>query len=63
MSFMIIILALTTWQCREDDFTGEIVGVCPEVITTDPTNGAINVVTNKLITATFNESNGSFNNQ
>lgn len=55
MSFMLIILALTTWQCREDDFTGEVIGVCPEVITTDPTNGAINVVTNKLITATFND--------
>jgi hypothetical protein len=55
MSFMMIILALTTWQCREDDFTGEVIGLCPEVITTSPTNGAINVVSNKLITATFNE--------
>ena len=55
MSFMMILLALFTSQCKEDDFTGEIVGVCPEVILTDPLDGAINVITNKLITATFNE--------
>ena len=55
MSFMMILLALFTSQCKEDDFTGEIVGVCPEVILTDPLDGAINVITNKQITATFNE--------
>jgi len=55
MSFMMILLALTTWQCREDDFTGEVIGLCPEVTITSPVNGAINVVSNKQITATFNE--------
>lgn len=55
MSFMLVLIALTAWQCREDDFTGEVVGLCPEVVTTSPTNGALNVVSNKQITATFNE--------
>lgn len=55
MSLMMILLALTTWQCRDDDFTGEVIGICPEVITTSPAKEAINVVTDKLITATFNE--------
>lgn len=55
MSIMLMLLALITTQCKEDDFTGEVVGVCPEVILTDPLDGAINVSTNKLITATFNE--------
>ena len=55
MSFMLMLLALFTTQCKEDDFTGEVVGVCPEVVLTSPLNGAINVVTNKLVTATFNE--------
>ena len=55
MSVMLVLIAFFTWQCKDDDFTGEVAGVCPEVITTDPTNGAINVVTNKLVTATFNE--------
>ena len=54
MSFLLILLALFTTQCKEDDFTGEVVGVCPEVALTSPLNGAINVVTNKLVTATFN---------
>jgi len=55
MSFMLVLIALTAWQCRDDDFTGEVIGVCPEVVTTSPVNGAVNVVSNKQITATFNE--------
>jgi len=55
MSFMLMLLALFTTQCKEDDFTGEVAGVCPEVVLTSPVNGAINVVTNKIVTATFNE--------
>jgi len=54
MSFILILLTLTTWQCRKDDFTGEVVGVCPKVTVTNPTNGAINVVNTQQITATFN---------
>lgn len=55
ISFMLMLLAFATTQCKDDDFTGEVAGVCPEVILTDPVDGAINVNTNKLITATFNE--------
>lgn len=54
-SFLLMLVALTTWQCRDDDFTGEVIGVCPEVITTSPAYGSLNVVSDKLITATFNE--------
>ena len=50
-----LFLTIFLWQCKEDDFKGEIKGVCPEVTVTDPANGALNVVTNKKITATFNE--------
>ena len=55
VSFLLILIALFSWQCREDDFTGEVVGVCPEVTLTDPIDGSINVVTSKRISATFNE--------
>lgn len=55
MSLLLIMLTLSFTQCDTDDFTGELEGVCPEVITTDPVNGATNVLTNKVITATFNE--------
>lgn len=52
---LLILITFTSWQCREDDYTGEVKGVCPEVTLTNPINGALNVVTNKQITATFNE--------
>lgn len=55
MSFILMLLTLFTWQCKEDNYAGEVKGICPEVITTDPLNGATNVVTNKIISATFNE--------
>ncbi|MDA3865786.1 MAG: ice-binding family protein [Salinivirgaceae bacterium] len=40
--------------CKDDDYT-EIDGVCPLVTSTTPTNGAVNVPLNIIITATFNE--------
>lgn len=40
--------------CAKDDFE-PIEFVCPEVISTDPVNGATSVALNKTITATFNE--------
>lgn len=55
ISLVLILMTLFTWQCKEDDFTGEVKGICPEVVTTDPVNGATNVGLNKIITATFNE--------
>ncbi len=50
-----LLLTVFLWQCRKDDFTGEIKGICPEVISTDPANGASNVLLNKQISATFNK--------
>jgi uncharacterized repeat protein (TIGR02543 family) len=43
------------WQCQKDDYKGETKGVCPEVVSTVPARDAINVIANKPITATFNE--------
>jgi len=55
MSFVLMLVTLFTWQCKEDTYEGEVTGICPEVIATNPLNSATNVVTNKIITATFNE--------
>lgn len=54
-TLILLLLTIFMWQCEKDDFEGETKGVCPEVISSDPANGATNVVTNKIITATFNE--------
>ncbi|MBK9728845.1 MAG: Ig-like domain-containing protein [Saprospiraceae bacterium] len=40
--------------CKKDDFT-EIVGLCPIVISTNPTDGATGVPLNQIITVTFNK--------
>ncbi|MFA7066506.1 MAG: ice-binding family protein, partial [Dysgonamonadaceae bacterium] len=50
-----LLLSVFMTQCKEDDFEGEITGVCPLVILTDPADGAVKVPLNKMITATFNE--------
>ena len=55
ITWLMVLLTIFTWQCKKDDFKGETVGVCPEVIATDPANNATNVVTGKIITVTFNE--------
>ena len=41
--------------CKKDNEVIGKVGICPAVLSTDPVNGAINVVTDKKISATFNE--------
>ena len=51
---VMLLLSLTMWQCKNDDYV-ETTGVCPEVISSVPANNAINVIANKPITATFNE--------
>jgi len=38
---MMLLLATTMWQCDKDDYQGETVGIYPEVISTDPADGAI----------------------
>jgi hypothetical protein len=40
--------------CRKNDFT-EIPGVCPIVVSTIPTTGALNVPLNQVISITFND--------
>lgn len=52
---MLLLMSVLLWNCEKDTFEGETVGECPEVIFTDPANSATNVVTNKVITATFNK--------
>ena len=55
---LLFVAFLTT--CKKDDFTGEIIGLCPVVVSTDPMDKAVDVPLNKLITATFNTTmNGS----
>lgn len=51
--FMALLFVVFLTGCKKDDFTGEVVGLCPTV-TTDPMDKAVDVPVNKLITATFN---------
>lgn len=51
--FMVLLFVVFLAGCKKDDFTGEVVGLCPTV-TTDPMDKAVDVPLNKLITATFN---------
>jgi hypothetical protein len=55
IAWLFVLLAGFMWQCKKDDFKGETTGTCPVVVSTDPLNGATNVTTSKVITATFNE--------
>ncbi|MFZ4464563.1 MAG: Ig-like domain-containing protein [Bacteroidales bacterium] len=48
-----ILLVVFIAGCKKDDFK-EIPGVCPLVLSTNPTNGATSVPLNQIITATFN---------
>ncbi|MFA9390124.1 MAG: ice-binding family protein [Prolixibacteraceae bacterium] len=52
---VMLLMTVLMWQCEKDTFEGETIGVCPEVTTSNPLDGAVNVATNKIITATFNE--------
>ncbi len=49
-----IVLVALFFGCKTDDFD-EIIGVCPNVVSTSPTNNATEVPLDKVITATFNE--------
>jgi len=53
--WIIGLMAVFMVQCKKDDFEGETTGVCPEVVSTDPSNGSTDVYTSKLISVTFNE--------
>ena len=49
---MLFVVFLTA--CKKDDFEGEVIGLCPVVVSTDPMDLAVDVALNKLITITFN---------
>ena len=49
-----LLLFVFTTACKKDDFEGEVVGECPVVVSTDPMDKAVDVVTNKVISITFN---------
>ena len=50
---MTMLLGVFT-QCKKDDFADEIKGVCPLVISTNPANKAVSVISTKKIDVTFN---------
>lgn len=52
--FLLLIGGCAT-GCKKSAENEGLRGVCPTVVSTDPANGATNVLTNKKITATFNE--------
>lgn len=52
LALFLFVVALGCKKEAEDTGT---TGICPIVVSTDPANGAINVATIKVITATFNE--------
>ncbi|MGZ3847540.1 MAG: Ig-like domain-containing protein [Flavisolibacter sp.] len=51
----LLLFSSIAFSCKKSIETPGVVGVCPVVTATDPSNGATNVPTNKKITATFNE--------
>ena len=51
---LVLLLVVFLAGCKKDDFQGEVVGLCPVVVSTDPMDKAVDVVLNKLISATFN---------
>jgi len=52
---MIMVLAVFMTHCKKDDYEGEVIGICPLVILTDPADEGVNIVADKRIVATFNE--------
>ncbi|MET0394621.1 MAG: Ig-like domain-containing protein [Chitinophagaceae bacterium] len=53
--FIPLLLVFFVAGCKKVVEESGTTGICPIVVSTDPANGAINVVTGKIITATFNE--------
>lgn len=53
---LLVLLTLLISQCKKDTFEGETTGICPIVLSTDPQDGEILVVTSKRLTVVFNES-------
>jgi hypothetical protein len=53
--FLALLLVVIAAGCKKDVEEPGLKDICPEVVSTDPSNGALNVATNKKISATFNE--------
>jgi uncharacterized repeat protein (TIGR02543 family) len=51
--YAVLLLITFTVSCKKDEFKGEVIGVCPTVLT-DPMDKAVDVALNKVISATFN---------
>ena len=51
---VVMLLSVFMWQYQKDDFTGEVSGICPEVISTDPASDVSGVLLETQINATFN---------
>jgi hypothetical protein len=52
--FMLLLLVIITGSCKKVVEETGLVGVCPVVVSTDPTDKAVDVALAKLISATFN---------
>ena len=52
-SWMLLLIVFAA-GCKKDEFKGEVVGLCPIVVSTDPMDKAVDVALNKVISATFN---------
>ena len=50
----LLLLATFMAGCKKDDFEGEVVGLCPVIVSTDPMDDAVDVTLNKEISITFN---------
>lgn len=50
----ILMFCIFIGACKKDDFKGEVSGLCPVVVATDPMDKAVDVVLNKVISITFN---------
>jgi NOL1/NOP2/fmu family ribosome biogenesis protein len=55
-SAVLLLVTLFTTGCKKDNYKGEIKGVCPVVVATDPIDKAVDVALNKVISVTFNTS-------
>ena len=51
----VLLLVVFAAGCKKDTEEPGLKGICPEVVNTDPANGAVNVPTITKISATFNE--------
>jgi hypothetical protein len=52
--FFALLLAVFMAGCKKDTYKGTIQGLCPVIVSTDPMDKSVDVVLNKVISATFN---------